>query len=139
MASNEQAVMTVSFWPLWQLLLSIPLPLCVYKYGRGGRSSGCANSFSDALHSAHSRPAFCGHRESGRVGLVVRRATLARVYGRLGFWGAYSRLLAPSARPALIHADPVPRRRRRSRDCTAYICLHRLCMTTSNIHIRCLV
>jgi hypothetical protein len=34
--------------------------------------------------------------------IVVRRATLARVCGRLGFWGAYSRLLASSARPALI-------------------------------------
>jgi hypothetical protein len=32
----------------------------------------------------------------------VRRETLAWVCGRSGFWGAYSRLLASSARPALI-------------------------------------
>jgi hypothetical protein len=36
-------------------------------------------------------------------------------------------------------ADQVPCRRRRSRDCTAYICMHRLRTTTSNIHTRCLV
>jgi hypothetical protein len=34
--------------------------------------------------------------------ITVRIATLARVCGRSGFWGAYSRLLASSARPALI-------------------------------------
>jgi hypothetical protein len=51
-----------------------PLPLRVYKYGGGGRSSGYANSLSDALHSAHSRPTFCKHRESGRAGLRNRRS-----------------------------------------------------------------
>jgi hypothetical protein len=34
--------------------------------------------------------------------IVHRRATLARVCGRSGFWEAYSRLLASSARSALI-------------------------------------
>jgi hypothetical protein len=34
--------------------------------------------------------------------IAVRRATLAPVFERSGFWGAYSRLLAPSARPTLI-------------------------------------
>jgi hypothetical protein len=34
--------------------------------------------------------------------IAVHRATLARVCGRLGLWGAYSWLLAPSARPMLI-------------------------------------
>jgi hypothetical protein len=50
-----------------------PLPLLVYKYGGGGRSSGYANSLSDALHSVHSRLTFCDHRESGRAGLRNRR------------------------------------------------------------------
>jgi hypothetical protein len=42
--------------------------------------------------------------ESGRAILQnrCRRATLARVCGWSGFWGAYSRLLAPSAQPTLI-------------------------------------
>jgi hypothetical protein len=34
--------------------------------------------------------------------IAVRGETLARVCGRSGFWGAYSRLLASSARPTLI-------------------------------------
>jgi hypothetical protein len=34
--------------------------------------------------------------------IAIRRETLARVCGRSYFWGAYSRLLASSARPALI-------------------------------------
>jgi hypothetical protein len=34
--------------------------------------------------------------------ITVRRATLARMCGRSGFWGAYSRLLASFARPAPI-------------------------------------
>jgi hypothetical protein len=34
--------------------------------------------------------------------IAVHRETLARVCGRSGFWGAYSRLLASSARSALI-------------------------------------
>jgi hypothetical protein len=67
------AVTAVSFWLLWRPLLSIPLPLRVYKYGGGGRSSGYANSLSDALHLVHSRPTFCEHRESGRAGLKNRR------------------------------------------------------------------
>jgi hypothetical protein len=39
----------------------------------------------------------------------------------------------------LTNADSIPYRRRRLRDCTAYICLHRLCTTTSNIYTRCLM
>jgi hypothetical protein len=59
---------------------------------------------SDALHSAHPHPTFCEHRESGEQAseIAVRRATLAWVCGRSGFWGVYSRLLAPFARPTLI-------------------------------------
>jgi hypothetical protein len=33
-----------------RLLLSAPLPLWVYKYGGGGRSSSYVNSNSDTLH-----------------------------------------------------------------------------------------
>jgi hypothetical protein len=36
MASNGWVVMAVSFWPKWHLLLSVPLPLRVYKYGGDG-------------------------------------------------------------------------------------------------------
>jgi hypothetical protein len=109
------------------------LLLSVYKYEGDGRSSRYANSLLDMLHSTYSHPTFC---EQERVGeqvseIVVRRGTLARVCERSGFWGAYLRLLALSA--------PVLRRRRRSRDYTAYICLHRVRTTTSNIHMRCLV
>jgi hypothetical protein len=67
------------------------------------------------------------------------KGTLARVCGRLGFWGAYSRLLSSSARPALLRLHSVLCRRCRSRDCTAYTFLHQICMATSNIHMRCLM
>jgi hypothetical protein len=40
--------------------------------------------------------------EEQASGIVVCRATLVRVCDRSGFWGAYSRLLASSARPTLI-------------------------------------
>jgi hypothetical protein len=61
------------------------------------------NRFSDELHTAHFRPTFCEHRVGEQVSeIAFRRATLARVCGRSSFWGAYSRLLAPSARPMLI-------------------------------------
>jgi hypothetical protein len=36
MTSNGRAVRAVSFWPYWQLLLFVPLPLRVYKYGGDG-------------------------------------------------------------------------------------------------------
>jgi hypothetical protein len=65
--------MTVNFWLLWRLLLSVPLPLRVYKYEGGGHTSGYTNSLSDALHLAYSRPTFCEHRESGRADLQNRR------------------------------------------------------------------
>jgi hypothetical protein len=90
-------------WLLWQPLLSVPLPLRVYKYIGGGRSSGYAYSLLDALQSAIPVPPSTS-TDSGRAGLqnCRRRATLARVCEQSGFWGAYSRLLAPSARPTLI-------------------------------------
>jgi hypothetical protein len=72
-------------------------------------------------------------RESGRAGLWNRRPQRYTYTGvrAIRFLGRYLRLLALSA--------SVLRRRRRSRDYTAYICLHRVCTTTSNIHTRCLV
>jgi hypothetical protein len=39
--------------------------------------------------------------------IAVHRGTLARVCERSGFWGAYSRLLASSTRPALLRLYPV--------------------------------
>jgi hypothetical protein len=64
-------------------------------------------TFSDALRTAHPRPTFCEHWECGQQAseIAVRRATLARVCGQSGFWGAYSRLFAPFARPALIQSS----------------------------------
>jgi hypothetical protein len=67
------AIIAISFWLLWRSFLSVPLTLHVYKYGGGGHSSGYASSLSNALHSAHSRPTFCEHTESGRAGLRNRR------------------------------------------------------------------
>jgi hypothetical protein len=43
--------------------------MCMYKYEGGVRSSGYTNSLLDTLHSVHSCPTFCEHRESGRTGL----------------------------------------------------------------------
>jgi hypothetical protein len=63
--------------------------------------------------------------------IVISRAT--RVCERSSFWGS----VLATARST--NADPVLRRWRHSWDCTAYICLHRLRTTTSNIHTRCLV
>jgi hypothetical protein len=59
---------------------------------------------SDALHSTHLVPPSASTERVGEQAseIAVHRATLARVCGRSGFWGAYSRLLASSARPMLI-------------------------------------
>jgi hypothetical protein len=59
---------------------------------------------SDALHTVILVPPSTSTewvREQASE-IAVHRATLARVCGRSGFWGAYSRLLASSARPTLI-------------------------------------
>jgi hypothetical protein len=45
----------------------------VYKHVGGGHSSYYTKNLSDALQSAHSRPTFCEHKESGRAGLRNRR------------------------------------------------------------------
>jgi hypothetical protein len=130
--------MAVSFWLLWWPLLSVPLPLRVYKYVGGGRSSGYANNHPDALHLAHSRPTFYKHRESERAGLRNRRPqryTCTSVRA-INFFGS---VLATARFVRSTNANSVLHRRCRSRDCTAYTCLHRLCTTTSNIHTICLV
>jgi hypothetical protein len=114
------------------------LPLRMYKYGGGRHSSSDANSLSDVLHLAHSRPTFYKHRESGRAGHRNHRPqsyTSAGVQA-IKFLGS---VLATARSVRSNNVDPVLRRRRRSRDCTAYICLHRLRTTTSNIHTRHLV
>jgi hypothetical protein len=114
MASNKWAIMAVSFWPLWRLLLSIHLPLCVYKYEGGGRSSGYANSLSNALHSAHSRPTFCEHRESGWEGLQNRCLQSYTCTGMraIRFLGS---VLATARSVCLTNADQVPHHRHCSR------------------------
>jgi hypothetical protein len=61
------------------------------------------NSLRCVAHN-HSHPTFCEHRECGRAGLQNRhpQSYTSRVCGRLGFWGAYLRLVASSAWPTLI-------------------------------------
>jgi hypothetical protein len=61
-------------------------------------------SVSDALHTAIPVPASASTESVVEQAseIVVRRATLARVCGQSGFLGAYSRLLASSARPTQI-------------------------------------
>jgi hypothetical protein len=120
-----------------------PPSTCVYI--RGGEATlGHDNStrehttFSDALRTTHPRPIFCKHKQCGRAGLRNRRpqrdtCTGVRAIRFLGSVLATARFVHSSS------ADHVPRHRRRSRDCTAYICLRRLRTATSNIHTRCLV
>ena len=114
-------------------------------YIRGGETtSGHDNStrehttFSDALRTTHPRPTFCEHRQCGRAGLWNRRPqidTCTNVWA-IRFLGS---VLATARFVRSSSADQVPRYRCRSRDCTAYIFLHRLLTITSNIHTRCLV
>jgi hypothetical protein len=123
--------MDVGFKLLWWPLLSVP-------YGGGGRSSSHVNSLSDALHSAHSHPTLCEHRESGRAGLWNRRPHSYTFTGvrTISFLGS---ILTTARSIRSTNADSVLRRRRRLRDCIAYICLYRLHTSTSNIHTGCLV
>jgi hypothetical protein len=73
-----------------------------------------------------------------RVGFRNRRPQSDTCMGvrAIMFFGS---VLATARFVRSTSTDQVPRRRRRSRDCTAYIWLPRLRMTTSNIHTRCLV
>jgi hypothetical protein len=114
-------------------------------YIRGGETaSGHDNSTrehttcSDALRTTHPRPTFCEHRQCGRAGLQNRcpqRDTCTGV-GAIRFLGS---VLVTARFVCSSSAYQVHRRRRRLRDCTVYICMHRLRTTTSNIHTRCLV
>jgi hypothetical protein len=88
--------------------------------------------FSDALRTAQPIPIppsasteSMGEQVSE---IAVRRETLARVCGRSGFWGAYSRLLASFARPVLIKflvADAVRGTTLRTSVCVDCVRLHR--------------
>jgi hypothetical protein len=120
-----------------------PPSACVYIRG-GEAASGHDNStrehttFSDALRTAHPRPTFCEHRQCGRAGLQnchPQRDTYTDVRAI-----RFLRSVLVTARFfRSSSADQIPRQQRRSRDCTAYICLCWLRTTTSNIHTRCLV
>jgi hypothetical protein len=86
-----------------------PLSLCVCVYGGGEAASGDDSTYehqtvSDALHTTIPVPPSVSTESVGEQAfeISVHRATLARVCKRSCFWGAYSRLLAPSARPTLI-------------------------------------
>jgi hypothetical protein len=85
---------------------------------------------------SHSRPTFCEHRECGRAGLRNRRPQINTCTGvrAIRFLGS---VLATARSVRSTNADQV--RRRRSKNCTAYIYMHRLRTTISNIHTRCLV
>jgi hypothetical protein len=84
----------------------------VYIYRGGEAASGydntvrtrsAPNSLKHFAHS-HSHPTFYEHRECGSAGLrnhSPHRDTCTGVWA-ISFWGAYSRLLASSAQPALI-------------------------------------
>jgi hypothetical protein len=122
--------------------VTIRWPPSAPVYIRGGEAaSGYERTyvhFSDALRTVHPRPTFCEHRECGRAGLQNRRpqrdtSTDVRAMRFLGSVLATARFVRSTS------ADQVPRRRHHSWDCTVYICLRRLCTTTSNIHTRCLV
>jgi hypothetical protein len=127
----------ITVW--WRSLLSIRLPLRVYIYGVGevASSYNTVNSLRRVAH-IHSRPTFCEHRECGRAGLRNRRPQSYTCTGVRAIKFLWS-VLTTARFVRSTNADQVPRRRRRLRDCTAYICLHRLRTTTSNIHTRCLV
>jgi hypothetical protein len=56
----------------------------------------------DALHTAIPVPLSASTESVGEHASEIVVETLARVCGRSGFWGAYSRLLTSSTRPALI-------------------------------------
>jgi hypothetical protein len=125
--------------------VTIRWPLSARVYLRGRKTtSGHDNStrehmtFSDTFRTTHPRSTFCEHRQCGIAGLRNHRpqrdtCTGVRAIRFLGSVLATARFVRSSS------ADQVPRRWRRSRDCTAYICLRRLRTTTSNIQTRCLL
>jgi hypothetical protein len=80
--------------------------VCPTNADQVGDDSMCEHrTLSGALHIAILVPPSTSTESVGEHAfeIIVRRATLARVCGQSGFWGAYSRLLASSARPTLIN------------------------------------
>jgi hypothetical protein len=122
--------MAVSFYLLWRPLLSVPLPMRVYKYVNSGCSFGYANISQTHCSQLIPVPPSASTERVGEQAseIAVRRATFARVCGRSGFWGAYSRLLAPSAQPTLIRfliVDVVRGAALRTSVCIDCVRLHR--------------
>jgi hypothetical protein len=82
------------------------------KYGGDGEgeavSSHAREDLSDALHSAHHRPTFCEHRESGRASLRNRRSQSYTCMGvrAIRFSGSILATLASSARPSSSSSAP---------------------------------
>jgi hypothetical protein len=87
---------------------------------------------------SHSHPTFCEHRECGIAGLRNRRPQSYNCTGvrTIIFLGS---VLVTACFVRSTNANQVPRHWCCSRNCTTYICLHRLRTTTSNIHTRCLI
>jgi hypothetical protein len=147
MASNRRllwhvgfwlAVMAVSFWFLWWPLLSIPsLCACTNMMEVDDLLVTREQSLKRIALNPFSSHLLQAQRE-WRAGLRNYRPQSYTCTGvrAIRFLGSVI-VTARSVRST--NTDPVPRRRRRSRDCTTYICLHRLCTTTSNIHMRCLM
>jgi hypothetical protein len=102
----------VSFWLDVTVALMVTISVCwppsVHVYIR--RRWGCfwlwqyTCTVLDVLHTAILVPPSASTESVGEHAseITVLRATLTRVCRWSGFWGAYSRLLASSARPALI-------------------------------------
>jgi hypothetical protein len=121
MASNGQAVMEAAS-----------------TYDNSTTREHTYNSQTRCIHPIPVPPPASTESLSGRVGLQNRRPQRDTCTGvrAIRFLGS---VLATARFVRSTSTDQVPRRRRHSRDCTAYIYLRRLCTTTSNIHTRCLV
>jgi hypothetical protein len=128
------------------VIVCFPSSACVYIQG-GEATSGLTTQYTRTnmykhsqtrVHTAHPCPTFCEHRECGRASLRNHHPQSDTCTGvqTIRFLGS---VLATARFICSISIDQLPRRRRCSRDCTAYICLRRLRTTTLNIHTRCLV
>jgi hypothetical protein len=134
----------VSFWltitvALLAPLLSVHLPLRVYIYG-GGEAASCYNTYEHS-QTCCTQP-FPSHLM--RAQRVWESRPLKSPSAELHLHGCasdqvFGSILATAHSIRSTNADQVLHRRHRLWDCTAYICLHRLCTTTSNLHTRYLV
>jgi hypothetical protein len=127
------------FMALMAIVMYVPLPLRMHKYGGDGRSSGHTNNLSIALHSAIPVPTFASIKREWESRPPESPTAELHLYGCVGAQVFLGSVLVTARFVCSTSAGHVLRRRRRSRDCIAYICLHRLRTTTSNIHTRCLV